>query len=108
MHFDKAVFRSLAMISQLGFCVLAPVLFCVFVGYQIDSRYGTMWTIPLLILGVLAGVRCAWQMLRSVMAQERRDAEKQRQQRESQMTREGTSKPKRPSRIVTEKDKGGI
>ncbi len=108
MRFNKAVLRSLAMVSQLGFCVLAPVLFCVFIGYQIDSRYGTMWTIPLLILGVLAGVRCAWQMLRSVMAQERRDAQKQRQQREDRMTREGISKPKQPSRIFTGKDKGGV
>lgn len=108
MHFNKAVFRSLAMVSQLGFCVLAPVLFCVFIGYQIDSRHGTMWMIPLLILGVLAGVRCAWQMLRSVMAQERRDAEKQRRQRESGTPREGISKPKQPSRILTEKDKGGL
>lgn len=108
MHFNKAVFRSLAMISQLGFCVLAPTLFCVFIGYQIDSRYGTMWMIPLLILGILAGVRCAWQMLRSVMAQERRDAEKKRQEREQQLSREGVSKPKQPSRIFTGNDKGGI
>ena len=40
MHYNKAVFRSLAMISQVGFCVLAPVLFCVYVGYRIDSRTG--------------------------------------------------------------------
>lgn len=105
MHFDKAVFRSLAMISQVGFCVLAPVLFCVYAGYQIDSRYGTMWTIPLLLLGVAGGVRCAWKMIQSVMARERRDLEEQRREREKLVTRTGTSKPKQPSRIFTEDGK---
>ena len=101
MHFNKAVFRSLAMISQVGFCVLAPVLFCVYVGYQIDSRYGTMWTIPLLLLGVAGGGRCAWRMIQSVMARERRDLEEERREREKLVTRTGTSKPKQRSRIFT-------
>ena len=101
MHFNKAVFRSLAMISQVGFGVLAPVLFCVYVGYQIDSRYSTMWTIPLLLLGVAGGGRCAWRMIQSVMARERRDLEEERREREKLVTRTGTSKPKQPSRIFT-------
>ena len=105
MHFNKAVFRSLAMISQVGFCVLAPVLFCVYVGYQIDSRYGTMWTIPLLLLGVAGGGRCAWRMIQSVMARERRDLEEERREREKLVTRTGTSKPKQPSWIFTRDQK---
>ena len=105
MHYNKAVFRSLAMISQVGFCVLAPVLFCVYVGYRIDSQYGTMWTIPLLLLGVAGGVRCAWKMIQSVMARERRDQEEARRQRESTFTRTGTSRPKQPSRIFSEEGK---
>lgn len=105
MHFNKAVFRSLAMVSQVGFCVLAPVLFCVYVGYRIDSRYGTMWTIPLLLLGVAGGGRCAWRMIHSVMARERRDQEEQRREREKTVTRTGTSRPKQPSRIFTDQGK---
>ena len=105
MHYNKAVFRSLAMISQVGFCVLAPVLFCVYVGYRIDSRYGTMRTIPLLLLGVAGGVRCAWKMIRSVMARERRDQEEARRQRESRFTRTGASRPKQASRIFQAEDK---
>jgi hypothetical protein len=40
MHYKKSVFRSLAMITQLGLCVVTPVFLCVFIGYQVDSRLG--------------------------------------------------------------------
>lgn len=40
MHYKKSVFRSLAMITQLGLCVITPVFLCVFIGYQVDSHLG--------------------------------------------------------------------
>ncbi len=58
----KSVFRSLAMVSQLGLCVVAPVFLCIFIGYQLDARFGWKVMIPMVILGVLGGARCAWQM----------------------------------------------
>ena len=38
MGYKKSVFQSLAMVTQLGLCVVTPVLFCVFAGNYIDSR----------------------------------------------------------------------
>lgn len=99
MGYKKSVFRSLAMVTQLGLSVMTPIFLCTFLGYQIDSRLGTSWMIPLLILGAAAGGRCAWQLTKKVLEQERREDERIRRERESTEGRTGISKPKQPSRI---------
>lgn len=99
MGYKKSVFRSLAMITQLGLSVMTPIFLCIFIGYQIDSRLGTAWTIPLMILGVAAGGWSAWKLAKRVMEQERREDEQLRRERESTEGRAGISKPKQASRI---------
>ncbi len=99
MQYKKSVFRSLAMVTQLGLCVITPVFLCVFIGYQIDSRWGTSWMVPLLILGILAGGRSAWVMAMRVLETERREDEMILQERTSAKARTGVSKPKQPSRV---------
>ncbi|MDD3251560.1 MAG: AtpZ/AtpI family protein [Lachnospiraceae bacterium] len=99
MHYRKSVFRSLALVTQLGLSVITPVFLCIFIGYQIDSRTGMKTMIPLLILGVLAGGRCAWQIVRGALKQERREDAQILQERLSRAGRAGVSKPKQPSRI---------
>ncbi len=110
MRYKKSVFRSLAMVTQLGLCVVTPVFLCIFIGYQIDSFMGTRWWILLmLILGVLAGGRCAWLLAARILEAERREDEMIRQEQKSTKVRAGISKPKQPSRINGGKaaDKGG-
>lgn len=102
MQYKKSVFRSLAMVTQLGLSVVTPVFLCVFVGYQLDVRFGTKWMTPLLILGVLSGGRCAWILAKRTMEQEKRDDEKLRRERMEGSAREGISKPKQPGRIRKE------
>ncbi|MCI6887956.1 MAG: AtpZ/AtpI family protein [Lachnospiraceae bacterium] len=102
MQYKKSVFRSLAMVTQLGLSVVTPVFLCVFIGYQADVRFGTKILVPMLILGVLAGGRCAWGLAKNTMEQERREDEKLRRERMSRSTRAGVSKPKQPSRIRKE------
>lgn len=87
------------MVTQLGLCVLTPVFLCIFIGYQIDSHFGTKILVPMLILGVLAGGRSAWQMAKATLEQEKKEDEKIRRERMSRSTRTGVSKPKQPSRI---------
>ncbi len=99
MGYKKSVFRSLAMVTQLGLSILTPVFLCIFIGYQIDSRYGTRWMMPMLILGVLAGGRCAWVLAARILEQERREDSMIREQRKREGSRTGISKPKQPSRI---------
>lgn len=99
MQYKKSVFRSLAMVTQLGLSVMVPVFLCIFIGYQIDARFGTKILVPMLILGVLAGGQSAWKLAKATMEQEKKEDEKIRLERMSQSTRTGVSKPKQPSRI---------
>lgn len=102
MHYKRSVFRSLAMVTQLGISVLTPILLCVYTGYLVDSHFGTKLMVPMLILGVLAGGRCGWIMARNTLMQEQKEDERLRQQRSAGQARSGISKPKQPSRILRE------
>lgn len=53
----KGVYTTLALISQLGISMLVPVFLCTFIGVKLDEKFGTSFTIPLIILGILAGAR---------------------------------------------------
>ena len=103
VKYKKSVFRNLAMVTQLGISVLAPIFLCIFIGYQVDSRYGMKTLVPLLILGVLAGGKSAWHLAVKSLEQERREDEVVMQERQNQGERIGISRPKRPSRIRREK-----
>lgn len=69
--YKKSVFKSFALITQLGISVMAPIALCVAAGVLIDKHFGTWWTIPLLFLGMLAGVRNAAIMLKSVTKEDK-------------------------------------
>lgn len=66
MRFKKDVYRNLAMITQLGISMLAPIILCVFIGYQLDAHFGWNTVLPLLILGLLAGCRNCWMLLKQL------------------------------------------
>lgn len=99
MRYRKSVFRSLALVTQLGLSIITPIFLCIFIGYQIDFRTGMKTMVPLLILGVLAGGRCAWQIVRGTLRQEQKEDAQMMQERLSRTGRTGVSKPKQPSRI---------
>ena len=54
------IVRSLAMVTQLGVSMLAPVIMCAFIGNWLDNRFGWSVTAILLILGIAAGARNTW------------------------------------------------
>lgn len=99
VRYKKSVFRSLAMVTQLGLSVLAPILLCIFIGYQVDSRYGMKTLVPLLILGVLAGGKSAWHLAMKTVEQEDREDKALLLEQQGQTERTGSSRPKQPSRI---------
>ncbi len=105
MRHQKSVFRSLAMVTQLGLSVMTPVFLCVFAGYYVDTRYGTSLILPLLILGVLSGGRCGYVMARNTfLVNEKQEAIEDRE-RAAQKAKNGpvyreVSRPKTPSRIT--------
>ncbi len=85
VRFSKEVFRNLAMITQLGIQMLAPIVLCVFVGDQLDTRFGWHTTVWLLILGILAGCRNCWMFVkRLALSEQGKDAKAQGKEMQAQ------------------------
>ncbi len=62
MKYKKSVFKSLALITQLGISMIVPIAMCVALGLWLDNRFGIHTFIPLMILGMLAGGRNVYRM----------------------------------------------
>lgn len=102
MGYKKSVFQSLAMVTQLGLCVVTPILFCVFAGNYIDSRHGTKTLVFLLILGTLGGGRGAYVMAKRLIDQQAEEEERERADligRALQDQDRSVTRPKTPGRI---------
>ena len=82
MKKKNEIVRSLAMVTQLGVSMLAPVVLCAFVGSWLDERYGWSVTAVLLILGILAGARNTWILLKQI--QPSASKEKQKNEKKNQ------------------------
>lgn len=111
MGYKKSVFQSLAMVTQLGLCVLTPILFAVFAGNYIDSKYGTKTLVFLLILGTLGGGRGAYMMAKRLIDQEAKEAEREKERLIKQALSSqdrSVTRPKMPGRIRSGKEKTEI
>lgn len=64
MRINKSVYTTLALISQLGISMIAPIFLCTFVGMKLDEKFGWATTIPLIIVGILAGARNVYALLK--------------------------------------------
>lgn len=107
MGYKKSVFRSLAMVSQLGLCVLTPVLIGIFAGGYIDSRFGLKTTLIFLIVGILGGGRGAYIMAKGLIEQESRQEEKEKSEQMRKVlesTEDAVSRPKTQSRIRRQRE----
>lgn len=62
----NSVFQSFAMISQLGITVLTPVILCTLVGMFLENYFQIPATVPMIILGILAGGRNMFVLARRV------------------------------------------
>ena len=66
MKYNGSVYRSFAMITQLGLSMLAPVFLCTFAGAFLENQFQVPTTLPLILLGILAGARNVYVLARSV------------------------------------------
>lgn len=101
MQYKKSVFRSLAMVTQLGLSVITPIFLCIFTGYYIDLYFGTKLIIPLLILGTLSGGRCAYVLAKKTLEAEKREDEKEALRRREEKDSTIVHKPKTKSRVYS-------
>ncbi len=104
MGYKKQVFRSLAMVTQLGISVMTPIFLCIFAGCWIDNHLGTKTVLLFLLLGVLAGGRCGYHMAKiTFLAGEKDDRKEREEQNRSRKEPkyEPVSRPKPMSRVRT-------
>ena len=71
----QKVYNTLALISQLGISMIAPVLLCTAIGVYLDKKFSLPLTIPLIVLGVLAGGRNVYALVRHTSRQIAEDEE---------------------------------
>ncbi len=64
MKHNKVIFETLTLISQLGISIIVPIIMCTFAGVFLENRFSISVTVPLIILGVLSGVRNAYYILK--------------------------------------------
>lgn len=67
MNDKHKVFQNLALISQLGISMLTPVLLCVWFGTWLRDKTGIDLVIPLILMGIFAGMRSVYVLLRSAL-----------------------------------------
>lgn len=57
MKYKKSVYTTFAMISQVGISMVVPILLCTYAGVWLEEKFDFPFTVIMIILGVLAGVR---------------------------------------------------
>lgn len=67
MKYKKSVYNTFLLISQLGISILVPIFLCIVAGTLLEKKFHITLTVPFIILGVLAGVRNAYVLLRKAL-----------------------------------------
>lgn len=57
MNYKKSVYTTFAMISQVGISMVVPILLCTYAGVWLEDKFDFPWTVIMIVVGVLAGVR---------------------------------------------------
>ncbi len=63
----RKIVKCFMLVMQTGVAVLTPILLLTAIGVFVDERYGTPLTLPLLILGVLAGARNGYVLIKKAI-----------------------------------------
>lgn len=64
---NKAVYRSIVLITQFGINMLVPICMMSALGIWLDKRYDTsFWTILLFFVGAIAGAQNIYRMARQI------------------------------------------
>ena len=77
MNYKKSVYTTFAMISQVGFSMVVPILLCTYVGVWLEEKFDFPWTVIMIVVGVLAGVRNVIAMLKRMKQITEEDADEE-------------------------------
>lgn len=64
MKYKRSVHRTFALITQVGISMLVPILLCTWLGSYLEEKFSWSVFIALVILGVLAGGRNVYYLVR--------------------------------------------
>lgn len=70
MGYKKSVYKSLAMISQVGIAMLVPIFLCCMLGLFLRNNFGIPAFLPLFFIGALAGMRNVYIMLSAIFKED--------------------------------------
>lgn len=71
---NRSALRMLALISQLGICMLTCIFICVFLGDVLVRKFHQELLFPLmLVIGILAGMRSCYKMIQVFMGEKESD-----------------------------------
>lgn len=78
MKNQRKVFQSLTLILQFGLNMIVPILFCTMLGVWIGEKYDIpVITIPLFIVGALAGFTNIYKMTKKIYGLDKQDRKKE-------------------------------
>ena len=67
MKKNRSVFQALVLVTQFGISMLVPILLCTLLGVYIGKRFSIpIITVPLFLIGALAGFRNVYRLAKSV------------------------------------------
>lgn len=76
-HYDRSVYRSFAMILQVGINMLVPICMMTALGVYMDRKFDTsFWMIILFVIGAIAGGQNTYRMLRRMIDSPKQDKQK--------------------------------
>jgi predicted F0F1-ATPase subunit len=77
---NNKVIKALMLISQLGISIIVPIIMCTLAGVWLDDRFSLSTTVPLIVTGVLAGIRNAYHLVKGANEdpEDKKDEEKER------------------------------
>lgn len=77
MKYNKSVYTTLALISQLGISMIVPILLCTYVGAWLEGKYAFPFTIIFILLGILAGGRNVFVLMRQAIRQAKEESDEE-------------------------------
>lgn len=77
MKNQRKVFQSLTLILQFGLNMIVPIMLCLMFGVWIGRKYDILWiTVPLFIVGALAGFNNIYRMAKKIYGLDKKDRKK--------------------------------
>ena len=64
MKYKHSVYRTFALVTQLGISMIVPVLICAWFGSYLEEKFQIPVFIPHVILGILSGGRNVYHLAR--------------------------------------------